>query len=86
MQSGTKMGNKVGKGLVVALALAALAACSENGPGSQAANQGPSLPVSLNDVMVAMVNKATDPSWTVRWNDPQNENDWRELEHLAFQV
>ncbi|MEX2335588.1 MAG: hypothetical protein WD600_15105, partial [Pseudohongiella sp.] len=27
-----------------------------------------------------------DPSWTVRWNDPQNENDWRELEHLAFQV
>ncbi|MBC53278.1 MAG: hypothetical protein CMQ34_05515 [Gammaproteobacteria bacterium] len=74
------------KMVVAALALATLAACSDNGAPSRSDNQGPVLPVSLNDVMVAMVNKATDPVWTSTWNNPQNDRDWRELEHLAFQV
>lgn len=82
MHSGTKLIKTV----VTALALTTLAACSDNGATSQTGNQGPVLPVSLNDVMVAMVNKATDPVWTSAWNNPQNDRDWRELEHLAFQV
>lgn len=90
MQSGTNLNKKpyqkTAKIFVVGLTLSVLAACSDNEPASQAGSQGPALPVSLNDVMVAMVNKATDPAWTVRWNDPQDESDWRELEHLAFQV
>ena len=82
MQSGTRLYKMV----ITGLAALILAACSDNGPASQTNSQGPALPVSLNDVMVAMVNKATDPAWTARWNDPQSESDWRELEHLASQV
>lgn len=44
------------------------------------------LPVSLNEVMVALINKAADPLWAASWNSPQTEQDWRELEHLAYQV
>lgn len=82
MQSSTKLI----KMAVAGLTLTALAACSDNGATSQSGSQGPALPVSLNDVMVALVNKSTDPAWTSVWNDPQSERDWRELEHLAFQV
>lgn len=66
--------------------LALLVACGESGSPAQQPGQSSTLPVSLNDVMVAMVNKATDPAWTGRWNNPQTDEDWRELEHLAFQV
>ena len=82
MLSGTKMIRWV----MSAVALVTITACSDSGAPSQSGNQGPALPVSLNDVMVAMVNKATDPDWTSVWNNPQNDRDWRELEHLAFQV
>lgn len=79
-------GTQLIKTLAAALALVTIAACTDNGAPSSSGNQGPVLPVSLNDVMVAMVNKATDPVWTSIWNNPQNDRDWRELEHLAFQV
>lgn len=87
MRSVTKLVKiKLVKIMIAGLVLSAMVACSDNQSGSQAGNRGPVLPVSLNDVMVAMVNKATDPAWTAVWNNPQSDRDWRELEHLAFQV
>jgi hypothetical protein len=44
------------------------------------------LPISLNEVMVALVNQAADPLWAATWNNPQSDRDWRELERLAYQV
>lgn len=44
------------------------------------------LPVSLNDVMVALVNYAADPIWVAAWNDPQTDKDWRDLSRNAYQL
>ncbi len=44
------------------------------------------LPVSLNDVMVAMVNQAADPIWVAAWREPETDADWRELERRSTQL
>ena len=44
------------------------------------------LPVSLNAVMVALVNQAADPIWVAAWRSPESEADWRELERRAVQL
>ncbi len=44
------------------------------------------LPVSLNTVMVAMINQAADPLWVAAWRNPQNDKEWRELERRAVQL
>lgn len=44
------------------------------------------LPVSLNTVMVAMVNQAADPIWVAAWRNPESDADWRELERRAVQL
>jgi hypothetical protein len=44
------------------------------------------LPVSHNEVMVALVNHAADPIWVAAWSNPKNEKEWRNLEHLAYQL
>jgi hypothetical protein len=44
------------------------------------------LPVSLNSVMVAMVNQAADPIWVAAWRNPESDADWRELERRAVQL
>ena len=44
------------------------------------------LPVSINDVMVALVNDAADPIWMAAWKEPESEADWRELERRAYQL
>jgi hypothetical protein len=44
------------------------------------------LPVSLNDVMVALVNHAADPIWVAAWNNPETDKEWRELERMAYQL
>ncbi|HEY5645365.1 MAG TPA: hypothetical protein VIS76_05465 [Pseudomonadales bacterium] len=44
------------------------------------------LPVSLNEVMVALVNRAADPIWLAAWQNPQTDRDWRELEYQAYQL
>ena len=44
------------------------------------------LPVSLNTVMVAMVNQAADPLWVAAWRNPESDKDWRELERRAIQL
>ena len=44
------------------------------------------LPVSLNQVMVALVNDAADPIWVAAWRNPESERDWRALERLGRQL
>ena len=44
------------------------------------------LPVSLNDVMVSLVNHSADPIWVAAWNPPESEKEWRELERRAYQI
>jgi hypothetical protein len=72
-----------------------LAACSDN--SSKVAVQAPSvpepsasagfrLPVSINDVMVALVNDAADPIWVAAWHQPSTDAQWRELERRAYQL
>jgi len=81
--------------LLTPLAAAALllAACQpESSPPPAATTAMPdvqtevSLPVSLNEVMVALVNHAADPIWAATWNNPESDRDWRELERLAYQI
>lgn len=44
------------------------------------------LPVSLNAVMVALVNHSADPIWLAAWRSPQSDKDWRNLERMAYQL
>lgn len=44
------------------------------------------LPVSLNEVMVALVNHSADPIWLAAWRNPQTDKDWRTLERMAYQL
>ena len=44
------------------------------------------LPVSLNDVMVALVNDAANPIWIAAWKAPESDADWRALERRAYQL
>ncbi len=87
------------KVLPVALA-AAVSACGGDRDPSTAAEVTPAaapaaeepartvnrLPVSLNAVMVAMVNQAADPIWVAAWRNPETDADWRELERRAVQL
>jgi len=76
--------------------LASSAACSEQTQSPAPAdvhtarNQQPPavsrLPVSLNTVMVAMINQAADPLWVAAWHNPATDKDWRELERRAVQL
>jgi cytochrome c556 len=71
-------------GLVVMAVM--LSACGGSEPETRIEAVQVALPVSLKEVKVAMVKKVSDPRWTETWNQPQTEFDWRELEHLAYQV
>lgn len=44
------------------------------------------LPISINEVMASLINHSADPIWVAAWRNPQTEEDWRELEHLARQL
>lgn len=44
------------------------------------------LPVSLNSVMVALVNQAADPLWVAAWRNPRTDEEWRELERRSVQL
>ena len=63
------------------MALFALAACS---PPQEVEEFR--LPISINEVMASLINHSADPIWLASWNNPQTENDWRELEHLSRQL
>ncbi len=77
--------------VLLSVAVAALAGCSEP-QTSSAPSEPPAipeairLPVSLNEVMVALVNDAADPIWMAAWREPQTDADWRELERRALQI
>jgi cytochrome c556 len=92
MQNGTVQKEQPSSGKAVrtiglAFAMSTLLiACGGGQDSGRQANQEVMLPISLNEVMVALINKAADPLWAATWAAPQTEQDWRELEHLAYQV
>jgi hypothetical protein len=77
------------KSLWIAMLMVGLGACGQApDPASTAAPAEPEmrLPVSLNDVMVALVNQAADPIWVAAWRNPDTDAEWRELERRAYQL
>lgn len=83
-------------GGAVALILPACGAPTPTDPAADAVPQlaGPAtatatpaaLPVSLNTVMVALINHAADPIWVAAWRSPESDADWRQLERMAVQL
>ena len=93
--------NYIYRALVPTLGALLIAGCAESKSPSQEVEPSPvqtvtpqivsprivmGLPVSLNTVMVAMVNQAADPLWVAAWRGPETEADWRELERRAVQL
>ncbi len=78
------------KQLLIVCLIMALAACGadreESAPQTTPVTDGYRLPVSINDVMVALVNDAADPIWVAAWRAPQTDEEWRELERRAYQL
>jgi hypothetical protein len=73
--------------------LAVLGGCQEPKAPAPPAAQAPAataepfrLPVSLNEVMVALVNHSADPIWLAAWHNPESDKDWRNLERMAYQL
>lgn len=80
--------------------MVALAACSPNKAVESAAvepaaigaatvaaaPQAISLPVSLNAVMVALVDHASEPLWVDAYEPPTTDEGWREAEYNAYQM
>lgn len=64
-------------------AVGALVACSGE---PESAEDPVRLPISINEVMVALVNHAADPIWRADWDQPETDAEWREVERLAYQV
>lgn len=60
-----------------------LESCGSQEPADQASAR---LPVSINEVMASLINHSADPIWVASWRNPQSDDDWRELEHLARQL
>lgn len=65
------------------VALLSLAGCA---PSSSGEAEEFTLPISINEVMASLINHSADPIWVAAWRNPQSEQDWRELEHLARQL
>lgn len=59
-----------------------LSACSIEDPNAEPFL----LPISTNEVMASLINHSADPIWIAAWRNPQTDQDWRELEHLARQL
>jgi hypothetical protein len=69
----------------------AMAGCTPNKPAEPAAPEAaaaaaPTMPVSINAVMVALVDHASEPLWVAAHNPPKSEAAWREAEYDAYQV
>ncbi len=82
-------------GLVLAASLSACApesvksetASEATAPVSVAAARPPiTLPVSINAVMVALVDHASEPLWLDAYEPPTTEARWLESEHNAYQM
>lgn len=44
------------------------------------------LPVSMNEVMVALTDRSAEPFWTASQKLPQDQQGWDELEYNAMQI
>ena len=53
---------------------------------AQPAARPVTLPVSLNAVMVALVDHASEPLWLDAYEPPTTDAGWREAEHHAYQM
>jgi len=60
--------------------------CGESTQSSDEGMQQARIPISINEVMASLINHSADPIWVAAWRNPQNDRDWRELEHLARQL
>lgn len=69
--------------LAASVIVTTLVAC---GPAAQQDATEAMLPISINEVMASLINHSADPIWVAAWRNPQNDDDWRELEHLARQL
>lgn len=58
----------------------------ESAVADEAGERQLSLPVSLNEVMVALVNHSADPIWQAAWRTPASDDVWRSLERNAYQL
>ncbi len=67
---------------ILFLLFSSLIACGQSAEESTEAK----LPISINEVMASLINHSADPIWIAAWRNPQNEKDWRELEHLSRQL
>jgi len=71
------------KALISTALILGLFACS---PANEQEAVEARLPISINEVMASLINHSADPIWVAAWRNPQNDEDWRELEHLARQL
>lgn len=85
IQSGVKLTVLV-SACALALAGCAQEATETKAPEAAAAPAAPTLPVSLNAVMVSMVDHASDPIWLDAYKPPTTDDGWRELEYHAYQM
>ncbi len=80
-----------------AFGAALLCGCTPDGPAETALAVAPApatvasappitLPVSINAVMVALVDHASEPLWLDAYAPPASEEGWREAEYNAYQM
>lgn len=81
--------------IVSLAALATLAACAPEKaepPAAAAPSAAPAaaaaikLPVSINAIMVALVDHASEPLWLDAYEPPATDDRWREAEYNAYQM
>ena len=79
--------------LVLALGVASISGCSPTkpveappAPALAAAPAPITLPVSINAIMVALVDHASEPLWVAAYKNPATPDAWREAEYDAYQM
>lgn len=83
----------LGAGLIIAV-VAAACSPSAPAPGPAATVPAPApvaatpikLPVSINEVMVALVDHASEPLWLDSYTAPKTDGRWLEAEYNAYQL
>lgn len=87
---------KGGFGGIALTSLLMIAGCSPPAKTAQVATSAPvvaaahetsiTLPVSINAVMVALVDHASEPLWVDAYRGPKTPDEWRETEYDAYQM
>lgn len=72
--------------VLVALAITTVG-CQQETQGETSAQSVPSLPITLNEMMVGEVDLAADVLWAVGNGDtPKNDRDWHQVRNHAYQL